>query len=76
MMDQAREILAEALNLPGEQVPDAAAIGAQEGWDSLSHIRLIAALEKALERELTTEEAISINSLTSIQAVLSGAQTG
>ncbi|MEM7507218.1 MAG: acyl carrier protein [Pseudomonadota bacterium] len=75
-MDKAREILAEALNLPVEQVSDDAAIGAQDGWDSLSHIRLIAAMEKTLERELTTEEAISINSLASIDAVLSGAQAG
>lgn len=69
-MDIARSLLATAVNQPVENVSDDAAISAQEGWDSLAHIRLIAGIEKHLGREMTTEEVVTINSLASIAKVV------
>ncbi|MEL6478721.1 MAG: phosphopantetheine-binding protein [Pseudomonadota bacterium] len=70
--DRARTLLAGAVNLPEADLPADAAIGSLEGWDSLAHIRLITALEEALERPLTTEEVIGVNTLDSITALLPG----
>lgn len=69
-MDTARQILATALDRQPEQISDNSAIGGQEGWDSLAHIRLITAIEAHLGREMTTDEVIRINSLTSIAGVI------
>ena len=76
MTNRARDMLAEAVNLPAEDLADDAAIGTVEGWDSLAHIRLITAIERFLGRELTTDEAISINSLASLGRVLDEAAKG
>lgn len=43
----------------------------EESWDSLKHIRLIVALEEAINRELTDEEITKINSLQSALLTLS-----
>ncbi|MEM8699965.1 MAG: hypothetical protein AAGF44_12385, partial [Pseudomonadota bacterium] len=60
---RARAILAEAVSRPVGEIPDDAAIGMLEGWDSLAHIRLIAGIEAALDRPLTTEEVIGVHAL-------------
>jgi acyl carrier protein len=43
----------------------------EESWDSLQHIRLIVALEAAINRALTDEEITKINSLQSALLTLS-----
>lgn len=73
MTDTARDLLATAVEQPAGDLPDDAAIGTFEPWDSLAHVRLFAALETALGRQLTSDEAISIRSLGSLAAVLDGA---
>lgn len=70
MIEQARNLLATAVNQVPEEVPDNAMIGGLEGWDSLAHIRLIVALEGHLGRSLTTDEVVSISSLESIARVM------
>ncbi|MBY8976454.1 acyl carrier protein [Rhodobacteraceae bacterium NNCM2] len=70
MSAKARTLLAAATERPEAEIPKDAAIGTFEAWDSLAHIRLFAALEQELGRETTPEEAVSITSLDTLQAVL------
>ena len=69
-MNTARRLLAEALALTEDKVPDDARIGALEQWDSLAHTRMLLALEERLGKPLDAEEAVVIESLTDIAAVL------
>lgn len=41
-------------------------------WDSLSHVRLIMALEAEFDTKFTTDEVIEADSAASIQALLEG----
>lgn len=68
--EHARVLLARALGIGVESVRDAAAIGAQERWDSLAHMCLVLELEAALGRPLATDELLEISSLDGIARVL------
>ena len=74
-MTSALSLLATATGRAEADLPQDAAIGTVEGWDSLAHMRLIAALETRLARPLTTEEALSVQDLASIQALLAPPET-
>jgi len=63
---QATELLATALMIQPEAVPRDARLGSIEQWDSLAHARLLLALEEKLSRQLTTGEAVAIESLDDI----------
>ena len=67
---RAREILAGALEMAPDALPDAAAIGVVEAWDSLAHMRLVLALEEAVGGELESEEIIGIERLADIAEIL------
>ena len=49
-------VLAEALNIPQDSVLSDSSIEHTEAWDSLAHFRLIAAIEAAIDRQLSPEE--------------------
>ena len=66
---RARTVLAVALNVPADDIPDNAGIKSFPRWDSLGHVRVIMELEKALGRTLQTEEILSIADLDSIQDI-------
>ena len=66
----AKGLLAAAIDVPRDAVPDDARIGAQKGWDSLAHIRLMLAIEERLRRELDAAEAAGIESVQDIERVL------
>lgn len=68
----AKDLLAEALGLSRDALPDQARIGELQGWDSLAHIRLLLSIEVRLQRELDSEVAATIESLQDIEAVLRG----
>ncbi|MGI9383359.1 MAG: acyl carrier protein [Methyloligellaceae bacterium] len=65
-----KKILAAALVVPVDTVPDDARIGGLERWDSLAHMRLLLAIEEALGRELSPEEAAGVESLADVRDVL------
>ncbi|MCU1257588.1 MAG: acpP 1 [Bryobacterales bacterium] len=48
---------------PSLQVSDDMTAADVEGWDSLSHINLIVAVEKAFKIKLTTAEVRSLNNV-------------
>jgi len=68
----AKQLLAEALHAGVDAIPDDACIGAFERWDSLAHLRLLLAIEERLGRRLDPDEAVRIESLADVAAVLGG----
>jgi len=68
---RSRMLVAQAISVPAELLPENATLGSVEAWDSLAHMRLLLAIEESLERELTTEEAASVMSLADVERLLS-----
>ena len=66
----AKKLLAEAIHADAATVPDGARIGGFERWDSLAHLRLILALEEIIGRRLHPDEAVEIESLQDVAALL------
>jgi acyl carrier protein len=65
-----RTLLAEALGRAPAEIPDDAAIGVIDAWDSLGHLRIVMAVEARLGRELTSEEILAVDSLGAISRLL------
>lgn len=72
---KARALLAEALELEEEEVGADASLFATEAWDSLAHMRLVAALERSLGRPLDAGEIVSLATLDDVGALLETRQT-
>lgn len=70
--DQAKTLLAQAANCEVAAIPDDVRIGRFESWDSLAHLRLVLGIEQRLGRQLDPDEAIQIENLADIAAVLGG----
>ncbi len=68
--DQARLLLAAAFNCAAAAIPDDVRIGGFEAWDSLAHLRLVLGIEQKIGRQLDADEAIRIESLEDIAALL------
>jgi acyl carrier protein len=68
--DQAKTLLAQAANCELAAIPDDVRIGRFEAWDSLAHLRLVLGIEQRLGRQLDADEAIRIESLQDIAALL------
>lgn len=60
------EILALSLDLDVSEIRNNSDINNLPEWDSLSHIKIVLAIEEKLERDLTTEEIIGISDVNSI----------
>lgn len=73
MADEARALLAEALNRPTTDLPAAPVLGDTPGWDSLSHIRLVLLLEERLNRRLDSDEVLRLTTVQTIDALLNEA---
>ena len=73
---KARALLAEALNLPEQDVDGSTMIGVTQQWDSLAHMRLMLALEEHLGGELDMEAVVNIASLSDVEVMLSDEQAG
>ena len=70
---RARTLLAEALAVGPESLPDDATLATVRAWDSLAHLRLILAIEAARGRPLAVEEALAITGLADVARALDGA---
>jgi len=64
------EILALSLDLDVSEIRNNSDINNLPEWDSLSHIKIVLAIEEKLERDLTTEEIIDISDVNSINKLL------
>ena len=70
-MTKAKTLLAEATQRQPEEIPDDASVSSFDGWDSLSHMRLIMAMEEKMGRELPPEVVVDIASLADVAKYLS-----
>ena len=69
-LDNARRLLAQAVNRSESDIPDDAMIDNFDAWDSLAHMRLLTALEEKLGKRLPPTMVVSIRCLKDIDAVL------
>lgn len=69
-MLKARMLIAEAIERPLSDVPNDASIATLPAWDSLAHVRLMLAIEAALEAPLQTDQMLSIDSANKIANLL------
>ena len=71
---KARALLAQALNVPEQDVDSSTMIGVTQQWDSLAHMRLMLALENELGFELEMEAVFKVASLSDVEVILSSEQ--
>lgn len=71
--ERARAILAAALEVDRAAVSETTAIGTEDRWDSLAHLRVIEAVEAAIGRPLEPEAIVTIASFTDVADVLRSA---
>lgn len=70
LLDEARMIVARALEQPFEDITPDDALDTAPGWDSLGHMRIVLGLEAKLVRMLDTHEIVEIKSVSDIVALL------
>ncbi len=66
----AKALLAGASQRQPHEIPDDASVTNFDGWDSLSHMRLIMAMEEKIGRELTPEAVVDIACLSDVAKYL------
>lgn len=69
-IEEARFLVASALEKMVDDIGADGALGNVPGWDSLGHMRIVLSLEAKLDRPLTANEIIGIKSVTDISALL------
>lgn len=70
MGNGARELVAQALERPLDEIGEEGVLGEVPGWDSLGHMRIVLSLEDRLNRPLAASEIIAIKSVADISALL------
>lgn len=65
-----RAVLAEVLDLPLESVGDDLSRDHAPQWDSLTHLRFVAALERVLDVRFTMEEVGRMSGVAEIRRIL------
>ncbi len=68
--EEARALIARALNLPLENVPLDGDVEMIAGWDSLNHFAVISEIEKRANRQLTAVEIAGLKSVDDVAALL------
>jgi len=66
-IDDAKKLVAEALGMAFEDVSEDTSISTTPNWDSLAHLRLVLAIEKHLDRNLSPPEIVTITDLSSVR---------
>lgn len=71
-----REIVADVLKLPLEQVPDDASADTLEAWDSLKHLDIVLAVEMKTGVKFKTDEIPQLTSLEKLEATIERQKAG
>ena len=64
------EVIGSVLNVPAEALSDDSSTENTPNWDSLRQLSILLALESAYGISITTDEAVNMNSIAAIKAVL------
>ena len=70
-MNAGQTLIAEALGV--DDVPDAAAAGTWQPWDSLGHMRIVLALEAKIDRVLSPDELVKLWDVTQVTQIIEAA---
>jgi len=70
MTEPLEEVIGSVLGVSPESLSDESSIENVEAWDSLRQLSILLALESAYGITITTEEALEMNSISAIKAVL------
>ena len=70
MTARAQDIMADAFGVDAAQISETGDMASVPGWDSLSHMKLVAALEEALGRPLEIMEIVGLVSVPAISQLL------
>ena len=68
--NRTQKIVSDALNLPLDMIDEGLTIENCENWDSLSHVRLIIAIESEIGRPLRADEIVGIAAVSDVQKIL------
>lgn len=69
-VEEARRLVADALERPVEEIAPVGTLEDVAGWDSLGHMRIVLSLEDRLNRSLAAQEVVSIKSVADISVLL------
>ena len=69
-MPTLKQVVANALEIPVEEVSDETSMTTVQNWDSLRHINLVLALELEFGVKFNTSEIMLINSLEAARELL------
>jgi acyl carrier protein len=74
MYDKAIALVCDATGYDKFEVSSEDDLQSLELWDSIAHVNIMLALEKQLNRSLTTPEIINVTSIAGIQKLLDKVQ--
>lgn len=69
-VEEARLLVANALEKAVNEVAADGVLGTVPGWDSLGHMRIVLSLESELNRALTANEILGLKSVADISVLL------
>lgn len=67
---EARQLLAEVLDMEPADIPDDMSIRTCDAWDSVAHIRIILAIEERTGRPLSSESIATLSSIDDVATLL------
>lgn len=70
MRERIRRLVAEALNIPLDALPDNGGLGNPEKWELLAHLQIMLPIEQELGIEVTAEAVMKATSLGAIEVYL------
>lgn len=70
MTEPLAEVIGSVLAVSPESLSDDSSIENTDGWDSLRQLSILLALESAYGISITTDQALDMNSISAIKAVL------
>lgn len=76
MNENLRRVIADALDIPVEQVTEATSVENEEAWDSLRHMIIIFGLEDAFGIRFTDDEITQLVSASKIDEIIAGKLQG
>lgn len=71
VFDELRDIMATALEIPGETIRENSTMADIEEWDSLGHVHIMVALEQAFDLYMDVEDFAELDSVPAILRYLS-----
>lgn len=70
MAERLEDVIGSVLNVSAEELSDDSSSENTQNWDSLRQLSILLALESAYGISITTDEAVDMNSIAAIKAVL------